>query len=85
MHGDRAATERLRRDQLKLSRAGRREADEADGEGGGNEGTYTVPSTDLIILTNDITEDTMNAAMAQMQALKTVLAPIVWIRKEELA
>jgi homoserine dehydrogenase len=27
----------------------------------------------------------MNEALAQMQALKTVLAPIVRIRKEELA
>ncbi len=62
-----------------------READEVGGEGGGTEGTYNVPSTDLIILTHDTTEGTMNAAMAQMQALKTVLAPIVRIRKEELA
>jgi homoserine dehydrogenase len=44
-----------------------------------------VPSTDLIILTHDCVESTMNAAMAQMQALPTVLAPIVRIRKEELA
>lgn len=54
-----------------------READEVGGEG--------ATSTDLIILTHDCQESTMNAAMAQMQALKTVLAPIVRIRKEELA
>jgi homoserine dehydrogenase len=54
-----------------------READEVGGEG--------ATFTDLIILTHDCKEATMNAAMAQMQALKTVLAPIVRIRKEELA
>ncbi len=54
-----------------------READEVGGEG--------ATFTDLIILTHDCVESTMNAAMAQMQALKTVLAPIVRIRKEELA
>jgi homoserine dehydrogenase len=40
--------------------------------------------TDLIILTHDTVEGRMNAAMAQMQGLPTVLAPIVRIRKEEL-
>jgi homoserine dehydrogenase len=54
-----------------------READEVSGDGGNQ--------TDLIILTHDTTEGTMNAALAQMQALPTVLAPIVRIRKEELA
>lgn len=54
-----------------------READEVSGELGNQ--------TDLIILTHNCKEATMNAAMAQMQALKTVLAPIVRIRKEELA
>jgi homoserine dehydrogenase len=54
-----------------------READEVGGEG--------ATSTDLIILTHDCVESKMNAAIAQMQALKTVLAPIVRIRKEELA
>jgi homoserine dehydrogenase len=53
-----------------------READEISGE----EGTQT----DLIILTHDCTEAKMNSAMAQMQALPTVLAPITRIRKEEL-
>ncbi len=41
--------------------------------------------TDLIILTHDTVEGRMNKALAQMQALDTVLAPIVRIRKEELA
>ncbi|WP_425260107.1 homoserine dehydrogenase [Rubrivivax sp. RP6-9] len=40
--------------------------------------------TDLIILTHDTVEGRMQAALAQMQALPTVLAPIVKIRKEEL-
>jgi homoserine dehydrogenase len=42
-------------------------------------------STDLIILTHDTVEGRMRDAQAKMQALKTVLAPIVSIRKEELA
>ena len=54
-----------------------READEVGGEG--------ATQTDVIILTNDCTESRMNAALAQMQALPTVLAPITRIRKEELA
>ena len=40
--------------------------------------------TDVIILTHDTVEGRMKAALAQMQALPTVLAPIVKIRKEEL-
>ena len=40
--------------------------------------------TDLIILTHNTVEGRMSAALAQMQALPTVLAPIVKIRKEEL-
>ncbi|EHR71325.1 homoserine dehydrogenase [Burkholderiales bacterium JOSHI_001] len=40
--------------------------------------------TDLIILTHDTEEGRMRAALAKMQALPTVLAPIVSIRKEEL-
>ncbi|MBX3608192.1 MAG: homoserine dehydrogenase [Piscinibacter sp.] len=40
--------------------------------------------TDVIILTHDTLEGGMNQAIAQMQALPTVLAPIVRIRKEEL-
>jgi len=53
-----------------------READEVSGEGG--------TSTDLIILTHNTLEGTMNDALAQLQKLPTVLAPIVRIRKEEL-
>ncbi len=55
-----------------------READEVGGEA-------QVAQTDLIILTHDCAEAEMNAALAQMQALPTVLAPITRIRKEELA
>ena len=54
-----------------------READEVGGEGS--------TQTDVIILTHDTREGTMNDAIAQMQALPTVLAPITRIRKEELA
>ena len=53
-----------------------READEVGGEGS--------TQTDLIILTHDTREGTMNDALAQMQQLPTVLAPITRIRKEEL-
>lgn len=53
-----------------------READEISGEAG--------TQTDVIILTHDCAEAKMNAAIAQMQALPTVLAPITRIRKEEL-
>jgi homoserine dehydrogenase len=41
--------------------------------------------TDLIILTHDTVEGRMRHALAKMQSLPTVLAPIVSIRKEELA
>ena len=54
-----------------------READEVGGEGS--------TQTDLIILTHDCVEAQMNAALAQMQNLPTVLQPITRIRKEELA
>ncbi len=54
-----------------------READEVSGVGG--------TQTDLIILTHDCQESRMNNAMALMQSLPTVLAPITRIRKEELA
>ncbi len=53
-----------------------READEVGGEG--------ATSTDLIILTHETREGTMNDVIAQMQALPSVLAPITRIRKEEL-
>jgi homoserine dehydrogenase len=55
-----------------------READEVGGEG-------AEPQTDLVILTHDAREGAMNTALAQLQALPGVLAPIVRIRKEELA
>ena len=54
-----------------------READQVGGEGS--------TQTDLIILTHDCVEAKMNAAIAQMQALPTVLDQITRIRKEELA
>ncbi|HMN76909.1 MAG TPA: homoserine dehydrogenase [Burkholderiaceae bacterium] len=41
--------------------------------------------TDVIILTHDTVEGRMMDAIARMQALPTVLAPIVRIRKEELS
>jgi homoserine dehydrogenase len=41
--------------------------------------------TDVIILTHDTVEGAMRTALVQMQALPTVLAPIVSLRKEELA
>jgi len=41
--------------------------------------------TDVIILTHDTIEGKMSAAIAKMQALPTVLAKIVRIRKEDLA
>ncbi len=40
--------------------------------------------TDLIILTHECVESRMNAALASMQSLSTVLGPITRIRKEEL-
>ncbi|HEY1102893.1 MAG TPA: homoserine dehydrogenase [Burkholderiaceae bacterium] len=54
-----------------------REAREVGGEGS--------TQTDVIILTHDTREGTMNTAIALMQGLPTVLAPITRIRKEELA
>ncbi|MBA4266212.1 MAG: homoserine dehydrogenase [Comamonadaceae bacterium] len=41
-------------------------------------------STDLIILTHETREGIMNRALADMQGLSSVLAPITRIRKEEL-
>lgn len=41
--------------------------------------------TDLIILTHETVEGRMRAALATMQALPTVIEPIVSLRKEELA
>lgn len=53
-----------------------READEVGGEGS--------TQTDLIILTHDTREGDMDQALAEIQGLPTVLAPITRIRKEEL-
>ncbi|MBC7701405.1 homoserine dehydrogenase [Aquabacterium sp.] len=63
--------------QVSIDAVIQREADEVSGEGGNQ--------TDLIILTHDTVEGRMNQALAQVQALPTVLAPIVRLRKEELA
>jgi homoserine dehydrogenase len=41
--------------------------------------------TDVIILTHDTVEGRMREAIVRMQALPTVLAPIVSLRKEDLA
>jgi len=54
-----------------------READEVGGVGS--------TQTDLIVLTHDTREGTLDDALAKVQALPSVLAPIVRIRKEELA
>ncbi|MFM8691723.1 MAG: homoserine dehydrogenase [Limnohabitans sp.] len=51
---------------------------EADQVSGANQ-------TDVIILTHDTREGIMNDVLSLMQSLPTVLAPIVRIRKEELA
>jgi len=61
-----------------------READEvgAVASPGNN---LSVAQTDVIILTHDCVEAKMNSALAQMQALPSVLEPITRIRKEELA
>jgi homoserine dehydrogenase len=55
------------------------------GAGVESDGDRGVPQTDLIILTHTVREGAMNEVLAQMQGLPTVLAPIVRIRKEELA
>jgi len=58
---------------------------EADEIGLDSASQLQVPQTDVIILTHDCVEAKMNAAMALMQALPSVLQPITRIRKEELA
>ncbi len=45
----------------------------------------SVARTDVIILTHSTVEGRMTDAIAQMQTLPTVLAPIIRIRKEELS
>jgi homoserine dehydrogenase len=67
----------LAEQQVSIDAVIQREADEVSGAGGNQ--------TDLIILTHDTKEGRMNQALAQVQALSTVLAPIVRLRKEELA
>ncbi|RCX08528.1 homoserine dehydrogenase [Extensimonas vulgaris] len=62
-----------------------READQVSGQEPTSAESPAVPQTDLIILTHETREGLMDAALAQMQQLPTVLAPIVRIRKEELA
>ncbi|QXL85728.1 homoserine dehydrogenase [Comamonas sp. NLF-1-9] len=61
-----------------------REAQEVVSEGTAPEGTQGIPQTDLIILTHDTREGDLDGALAQIQPLPTVLAPITRIRKEEL-
>jgi homoserine dehydrogenase len=48
-------------------------------------GTESKQQTDLIILTHTCLEAHMNKALASIQSLASVLAPIVRIRKEELS
>jgi homoserine dehydrogenase len=67
----------LARHTVSIDALRQREADEVGGE-------HAV-QTDLIILTHDCTEAQMKAALAEIQALPTVLDKIVMIRKEELA
>lgn len=69
---------------ISISAVLQREADDVAGTDAGA-GEVTPDQTDLIILTHDTNEGTMNAALEQMQALAQVLNPIVRIRKEELA
>jgi len=69
-------TSRLAAAGISIDAVLQREADEVGGEG--------ATSTDLIILTHDTREGTMNDTLAKLQQLPTVLAPIVRIRKEEL-
>jgi homoserine dehydrogenase len=57
---------------------------QGDAPPGGEGSEGAAGRTDLIILTHDTVEGRMAAALAQMQALPTVLAPIVRIRKEAL-
>ena len=50
-----------------------------------DQGEEGAAHTNVIILTHATLEGEMNQAIAQMQALPTVLAPIVRIRKEDLS
>ena len=52
---------------------------------GAHDPNATAARTDVIILTHDTVEGRMTSAIERMQALPTVLAPIIRIRKEELS
>ncbi|WP_028601286.1 homoserine dehydrogenase [Ottowia thiooxydans] len=69
---------------ISISAVLQREADEVAGTDAGA-GEPTPDQTDLIILTHDTSEGTMNKALALMEALPAVLGSVVRIRKEELA
>ena len=63
-----------------------READQVAGETRSSPGDASgTAQTDLIILTHATREGTMDAVIARMQALPTVLDTITRIRKEELS
>ncbi len=68
----------LAQGQISIDAVIQRESTDAVGNG-------ATPYTDLIILTHAVREGAMNQALARIQALTTVIAPIVRIRKEELA
>ena len=48
-------------------------------------GGASTAQTDLIILTHEIEEGLLDKALSDIQNLTSVLAPVVRIRKEELA
>ena len=72
--------------QISINAVLQREADEIADETADAETNAAPPEkTDLIILTHETREGAMNAALARLQELPAVLAPVVRIRKEELA
>ena len=72
--------------QISINAVLQREADEIADEIADAETNAAPPEkTDLIILTHETREGAMNAALARLQELPAVLAPVVRIRKEELA
>jgi homoserine dehydrogenase len=73
-------TDILAQGQISIDAVLQRKADQL----GAPSHTSTVAQTDVILLTHDCPEARMNVALAQIQALPTVLEPIVRIRKEEL-
>ena len=48
-------------------------------------GGASTAQTDLIILTHEVEEGLLEKALVDIQNLASVLAPVVRIRKEELA